>query len=152
MPLDTTSFDVIRTLPLPPERLFEVLTDARHREKWGAPDADTVLIVEKEDVSVGGQDRHRCGPKDAPEFLVDTRWYDLTSPERAVFTETLIFGGHAAMTSLVTYSLTPKGNGTELGVTVAVSSFTGADTLNEVRTGWEGGLMNLERHVNELVQ
>ena len=150
MPLETASFDMHRTLPLAPDRLFEVLTDANHREQWGAPDAEMVLVVDVEDVRVGGQDRHRCGPKEAPHFLVDTRWYDLAAPERAVFTETLIFGGEAAMTSLVTYSLTPSGDGTELAVTVAVSSFTGPDTLDEVRAGWEGGIANLARHVDEL--
>ncbi len=106
MALDTCSFDMQRTLPLTPERLWQVLTDAKHREKWGAPDADTVLIIDKADVRVGGLDRHRCGPVDAPEFVIETRWYDLAAPVRAVFTETLIAGGAAAFTSLITYSVT----------------------------------------------
>ncbi|MCK0095250.1 SRPBCC domain-containing protein [Yoonia sp. F2084L] len=90
MPLDTDTFDLHRTFNLPPEKLWVLLTDPKHREKWGGPDADTVLVVDKADVRVGGQDRHRCGPADAPEFIVDTRWYDLTEPSRAVFTETLV--------------------------------------------------------------
>ncbi|WP_342070013.1 SRPBCC domain-containing protein [Yoonia algicola] len=143
MTLDTKSFDMHRTLPLPPDRLWALLTDAKHREKWGAPDPETVLIVDVADVRVGGLDRHRCGPADAPEFVVDTRWYDLTQPIRAVFTETLIFGGTTACTSLVTYSLDAAGKGTELGVTVAVSSFTGPETLEELQQGWNGGIDNL---------
>ncbi len=146
MTLDTKSFDLHRTLPLPPSKLWEVLIDPKHREKWGAPDADTVLIVESADVRVGGQDRHRCGPADAPEFLVDTRWYDLAEPERAVFTETLIFGGEAAFTSLVTYSLEQDGSGTKLSLTVAVSSFSGPEALAEIQQGWHGGLENLEHY------
>jgi uncharacterized protein YndB with AHSA1/START domain len=127
------------------------MTDPKHREKWGAPDAETVLVVDTADLRVGGQDRHRCGPADAPDFVVDTRWYDLTSPERAVFTETLIIGGEALCTSLVTYALTASAEGTELSVTVAVSSFSGPETLDEFRSGWGGGLDNLERHVASLV-
>lgn len=80
MPLDTKSFDMHRTIPLPPAKLWDVLTDPKHREKWGGPDAETVLIVDQADVRVGGQDRHRCGPADAPEFVIDTRWYDLSAP------------------------------------------------------------------------
>ncbi|MEJ6399091.1 SRPBCC family protein [Yoonia sp. 208BN28-4] len=150
MSLDTSSFDMHRTLPLAPDRLWHVMTDPKHREKWGAPDAETVLIVDKADLRVGGQDKHRCGPADAPEFEVETRWYDLTSPDRAVFTETLIIGGDALCTSLVTYSLAPEGTGTKLSITVAVSSFSGPDTLDEFAHGWEGGLANLERHVESL--
>lgn len=152
MTLDTTSFDLHRTLPLPPDRLWTVMTDPKHREKWSAPDAETVLVVDTADVRVGGQDRHRCGPADAPEFVVDTRWYDLAQPERAVFTETLVIGGEAVCTSLVTYSLTASSDGTDLSVTVAVSSFSGPDTLEEFRHGWGGGLDNLERHVTSIVR
>ncbi|MDX8350813.1 SRPBCC domain-containing protein [Cognatiyoonia sp. IB215182] len=147
MGLDTTSFDLHRDLPLPPARLWEVMTDPKHREKWGGPDADTVLIVDTADLRVGGVDRHRCGPADAPEFEVETRWYDLTAPERAVFTETLIIGGEAICTSLVTYSLSTAESGTALAVTVAVSSFSGPETLQEFRQGWDGGLDNLQRLV-----
>ena len=150
MALDTSSFDIHRTFALPPEKLWILLTDAKHREKWGAPDDKTVLVVETADVRVGGQDRHRCGPPDAPEFIVDTRWYDLTEPSRAVFTETLIFGGTAACTSLVTYSLEPSDNRTELGITVATSSFTGPETLAELRHGWDGGLENLARYATRI--
>ncbi len=147
MALDTTTFDLHRTLPLKPQKLWEVMTDPKHREKWGGPDAETVLVVDTADLRVGGQDRHRCGPADAPEFVVETRWYDLTGPERAVFTETLIIGGEPICTSLVTYSLTAAGPATELGVTVAVSSFSGPETLEDFKQGWGGGLDNLERHV-----
>ncbi|MEL6838688.1 MAG: SRPBCC family protein [Pseudomonadota bacterium] len=146
MTLDTKSFDMHRTLPLPPAKLWEVLTDPKHREKWGGPDDNTVLIVDSADVRVGGQDRHRCGPADAPEFVIDTRWYDLAAPDRAVFTETLIIGDDALCTSLVTYALTPEGSGTKLSLTVAVSSFSGPDTLAEFQQGWDGGLDNLERY------
>ncbi|MDX8347888.1 SRPBCC family protein [Cognatiyoonia sp. IB215446] len=146
MTLDTKSFDMHRTLPLSPAKLWEVLTDPKHREKWGGPDADTVLIVDRADLRVGGQDRHRCGPADAPEFVIDTRWYDLTAPDRAVFTETLVIGNEAMCTSLVTYALTAEGMGTRLSLTVAVSSFSGREALAEFQQSWQGGLDNLERY------
>ena len=152
MPLDTKSFDLHRTLPLSAERLWHVLTDAKEREKWSGPDATTLLETDTADLRVGGQDRHRFGPVDAPEFLVETRWYDLTEAERAVFTETLIFGGEAVSTSLVTYVLDGKDNQTELGITVAVSSFSGPEALNEIKQGWAGGLDNLTAYTQALGQ
>lgn len=150
MALDTASFDMTRTLPLPPARLWEVITDAAHRASWASPETGMTLDVDAADVRVGGRDRHRYGPKDAPEFEVETHWYDLSGPDRAVFTETLIAGGAAICMSLVTYGLTAEGDGTVLEVTVAMSSFTGPDTLEEYRVGWEGGLSNLEAHAKGL--
>ncbi len=143
---DTKSFDLHRTLPLPAIRLWQVLTDAKEREKWNGPDAATVLETDAADLRVGGQDRHRFGPVDAPEFVVDTRWYNLTEPERAVFTETLVFGGEAVSTSLVTYVLDDKGAETSLSITVAVSSFSGPEALDEIQQGWAGGVDNLQSY------
>jgi uncharacterized protein YndB with AHSA1/START domain len=151
MPLETKSFDMHRTLPLAPGRLWDVLTDPKTREQWNGPDPQTRLVTDIADLRVGGMDRHRFGPADAPEFVVDTRWYDLSKPARAVFTETLIFGGTAACTSLVTYHLDATAEGTALGITVAVSSFTGPETLAEVQQGWQGGVDNLERYVARIV-
>ena len=82
--------------------------------------------------------------------MVDTRWYQLTGPDRAVFTETLIFGGEPVSTSLVTYVLTAAGTGTDLHVIVATSSFTGPEALAEIEQGWTGGLDNLVHYANQL--
>ncbi|MEL7179266.1 MAG: SRPBCC domain-containing protein [Pseudomonadota bacterium] len=152
MPLDTKSFDLQRTLPLSADRLWQVLTDAKEREKWNGPDADTLLETDMADLRVGGMDRHRFGPVDAPEFLVDTRWYNLTMPERAVFTETLIFGGEAVSTSLVTYVLSGEGGETTLDITVAVSSFSGPDTLDEIQQGWAGAMETLQSYASGITQ
>ena len=140
MTTDTATFDLARDLPLPPDRMWDLLIDPKHRENWGVPDPSMVLTVDTIDTRVGGIERHYCGPKDNPEFEVETRWYDLTMPERAVFTETLIFGGEAVATSLVTYALSGSGDGTTLDVTVAASSFSGPETLDEMKAGWAGGL------------
>ena len=143
MTLDTKSYDFFRSLPLPPKRLFPLLTEAKYRDRWNAPDADTPVETITEDLRIGGEDKQRCGPADEPAFEVLTRWYHLAAPDRVVLTETLYFGGQAACTSLVTYDLIAEGTGTALGVTVAVSSFTGPEALPEVQQGWEGGLDNL---------
>jgi uncharacterized protein YndB with AHSA1/START domain len=147
---DTGSIDFTRTLPVSPDQLWGLLTDPKHRERWGAPSDDAVLVMESADLRVGGQDRHRCGPLEAPDFTVLTRWYHLEAPARAVFTETLVIAEAAIFTSLVTYVLSPASDGTRLAVTVALSSFTGEDATADVQEGWTAGLANLDRYIATL--
>ncbi len=141
---DTGNFTLTRTFALSPERLWHVMTDATMRGTWNAPGPDMVLEAEKEDFRVGGQETHHCGPAEAPEFTVDTRWYRIDAPQDAVFTETVHAEGATMATTLVTYRLTPQDTGTRLDVAVAVSSFVGPEGLDEFQAGWEGGLTNLE--------
>lgn len=150
MTTDTGAFDFHRTLPLAPDQLWHVLTDANMRERWGAPSADMILKVETRDLKVGGIERHICGPKENPEFEVETRWYRLDAPSDASFTETIEIGGGAIATSLVTYRLKPSDKGSDLFVHVSISSFCGPEAASEFKDGWNGGLSNLETLVQEL--
>ncbi len=147
---DTALFEFDRSYAVSAKELWRLLTDPAMRAKWGAPTEGTVLEMEVEDLRVGGEERHRCGPADNPEFVVTTRWYRLDAPALAAFTETLIIGGDCLATSLVTYRLTEVGPDTRLGVAVAVSSFAGPDVPAEFRGGWEGGLANLDRLVQDI--
>lgn len=144
MTTDTGSFTLTRTLPLTPDRLWHVLTDAQMRESWGAPGDGMVLTMVRADLRVGGLETHRCGPAENPEFTVDTRWYRIDGPNDAVFTETVIIGGAAIATTLVTYRVTGTDTGAQLDITVAVSSFSGPDADDEFKAGWQAGLSNLE--------
>ncbi|MGB7318808.1 MAG: SRPBCC domain-containing protein [Planktotalea sp.] len=150
MTTDTGAFDFERALPLAPDQLWHVLTDGTMRERWGAPSDEMVLTMTKSDLSVGGIERHVCGPKENPEFEVETRWYRLDAPADAVYTETLEFGGSAVATSLVTYRIAANESGSTLCVHVSVSSFSGPDAASEFKEGWEGGLQNLEALAKEL--
>ena len=150
MKTDTGAFDFERDLPLPPDQLWHVLTDANMRERWGAPSPEMILKVVTSDLSIGGIERHMCGPKENPEFEVETRWYRLDTPFDAAFTETVEIGGGAIATSLVTYRLEEKEKGSKLFVHVAVSSFCGPEASSEFKDGWLGGLKNLEALVAEL--
>ena len=148
---DTKMLEFTRDLPLSPDRLWPVLTDAEHRSKWGAPEEGMVLEVERADTREGGEERHYCGPADNPEFVVDTRWYKLAGPDLAVFTETLLVGGETIFTSLVTYAVSAAGSGAKLEVAVAISSFVGDSAFDDVAQGWEGGLANLEAYAGQQV-
>ncbi|GGX59492.1 hypothetical protein GCM10007385_30850 [Tateyamaria omphalii] len=144
MTTDTGHFELTRTFPLTPDRLWHVLTDAEMRGTWNAPGEGMVMNLQTSDFRVGGLETHHAGPADTPEFTVDTRWYRIEGPHDAAFTETVNMGGAAIATTLVTYRISAEGDGTRLHVSVAVSSFAGQDADGEFKAGWEAGLANLE--------
>ncbi|MEL6958911.1 MAG: SRPBCC domain-containing protein [Pseudomonadota bacterium] len=139
---DTFIFD--RSFPLPPDRMWTLMTAPEYRELWGAPDDGQVLEMVSTDFTVGGTERHRCGPAEAPEFEVATRWYNIDAPSTVTFTEQIEAGGMVLGTSLVTYMLEPEGTGTQAGITVAVVSFVGPEMIAEFRAGWDGGIAKLD--------
>lgn len=143
----TGHFQITRTIAAPPARLWSLLTDPQAREAWGAPSDEAVLILDKADLREGGQERHRCGPKEAPDFIVDTHWYHLDAPERACYTETLTIGDARLAVSLVTYRLAAADAGCHLTVDVAVSSMTDDPVTEDFHGGWTSGLDRLERMI-----
>ncbi|MEM1373879.1 MAG: SRPBCC domain-containing protein [Pseudomonadota bacterium] len=143
MATQTSNLTFERSFSLPPARLWTLLTDPKMREAWGAPSEDTVLNMEISDLREGGFEVHHCGPREAPEFTVETRWYKLSAPEDACYTETLVIGGEKLFTSLVTYALSKTEDGTMLDINVAITSFGPEEMTADIREGWEGGLANL---------
>lgn len=140
------SFDMTRNFSIGADKLWHLLTDASEREAWGAPSDDHVLVSDTADLRGGGNEVHRCGPKDDPEYVVHTYWYRLDAPAFACFTETLEFSGMLGATSLVTYDIEGDGEGTTLTVYVTVSSFTGEDMVPDFKEGWTSGLDRLVRY------
>lgn len=145
MTTDTAEFTFQRRFPVSPDQLWHLLTDPHLRATWNGPSEDSQMVPVTSDLRVGGTDRHRCGPQDAPEFEVETRWYWLDAPTNAAFTETVEAGGEAVATSLVTYRVTPQSTGSELHVTVAISSFCGPEAPMEFSAGWENALAALQK-------
>lgn len=138
------TFRLNRKIAAPQDRLWHLLTDGKSRELWGGPSDDIVLILETTDLREGGQERHRCGPAENPEFTVDTHWYHIDAPTRACFTETVTAGGQRFGVSLVTYVLEADGPATTLTVDVSVASMTGGDMQDDFQSGWTSGLDRLE--------
>lgn len=142
---DTDTFSFTRRYALSPAQVWHLVTDAEQRAQWAVPDPSMTLTTLSSDLCLGGTDHHRCGPADAPEFDVVTRWYNIDAPTNAVFTETIMAGGAHLGASLVTCHIAADGGGSALHLTVAVSSFVGAEMIGEFRAGWTGGMANLDR-------
>lgn len=144
MPTDTDTFTFERAFPLSPTKLWSLLIDPHMREIWGAP-GDATLEIVTADTRLGGTDRHRCGPKDAPEFEVETRWYNLDEPQTATLTEVIEAGGMRLGASLVTYALSETKTGSDLSICVAVTSFVGPEMIAEFKDGWSGAVEKLDQ-------
>ena len=145
----TGQFTLRRQFQTPREELWTNLTDPQARAAWGAPSDDHVLHLETADLREDGHERHRCGPADAPEYTVDTRWYKLEKPDYAAFTETLTFGGARVSVSLVTYDLETDPEGTRLEVGITVVSFEGPEMIEEHKSGWTSALAQLQTRTAE---
>lgn len=141
------SFTINRTFETNMQSLWTVLTDPTCRQAWAGPSPEHVLHLDAADLRVGGKDLHRCGPKDDPEYTVETHWYFLDAPDTACFTETLAFGGQTASTGLVTYTLHAQGASTELNVHVAITSYIGDELFDEYQAGWTSALDRLPAYI-----
>ena len=149
MPTDTDTFTFTRDFPVEPTRMWTLLTHVDFRSELGAPHDGMTLTTLSEDFTVGGTERHRCGPEDAAEFEVETRWYHIAPPEVLVYSETIEAGGARLGASLVTTKLEAgAAGGTTVDFTVAVSSFVGPEMMEEFKSGWEGGLIKLDKLAN----
>lgn len=137
-------FTLTRQIAASPSVLWYILTDADERELWGAPSDEHVLDVDFANVVEGGSDRHRCGPKENPEFIVDTHWYVLNGPISAVVTERLHGGSGDWSLSLVGYELTEEDSGTALKIDVSVLSLEGPEMIEEHKSGWTSALARME--------
>lgn len=143
MTFHSAQLTFLRSFGTTPDRLWHLLTDPKMREIWSGPSDDLTLVVDQADLSEGGQDTHRCGPVDAPDFTVDTRWYRLCAPDAACFTETVRAGGETFSTTLVTYGLSKTATGVDLKIDMMVASYAGPEAIGEHEEGWTSALNRL---------
>jgi len=137
------TFRLTRPFSQSPDRLWHWLTDPDARSAWGAPSDTDVLILEKTDLREDGAERHRCGPAEAPDYAVATRWYRLDAPKLACFTETVEAQGSRVATSLVSYTLAATDAGCTLTVDVSVHSLIDEDISDDFQSGWTSALDRL---------
>lgn len=140
-----------REIACAPERLFHVITDRDLRQKWVAPNDESVVIIDQYDCRPGGREETRCGPKDAPEFNT-TGLFHVVSPDFLSFTETLVVRGQTMSISLCGHEISESYKGSTLRVTLQITSLVGADLFNDYRSGWSASLDNLAALASEFDQ
>ncbi|WP_226780284.1 SRPBCC domain-containing protein [Oceaniglobus trochenteri] len=139
---DFETLTLEREIPCSPERLFHLITDRDTRQKWSAPDNDSVLIIDEYDLRPGGHEKIRCGPKDSPDFNTLGQFHVVT-PEFFCLTETLAVGGETMSISLCSHEISATATGSLLRLTLQITSLVGPEMFKDFSNGWSASLANL---------
>ena len=128
------SFDLDRTYPHPPERVWSAFTRADLLERWVCPDPEWRVATCEVDARDGGGYRIRFGPRPDGDEYSEVATFAVFEPVERLVLDVLTEGGGTAETSRCTVLLLPVDGGTRLELTVEGVSEQAADNL---RTGWE---------------
>jgi uncharacterized protein YndB with AHSA1/START domain len=132
-----------RVCAAPVERVFQALSDAAERAKWGTPSESAVFFYEATDFRVGGRDVFRCGSKEDPQFRGVTTYCDIVPNQRIVSSEVIEVNGEAILISLLTTTLEPIDAGAKVILTAQVVSLKGDDMIQGAKTGHTAAMDNL---------
>jgi len=127
-----------RTIAADPARVYHCMTDASARQVWNSPDADAVFTVQNpQPATAGARETGTVGPADNPYVTAQTDWIITDPGAQLVYAETLEADGMALATALACAVFESADGKTDLTLHVHITSFTGEDTIAEVRGGWE---------------
>jgi uncharacterized protein YndB with AHSA1/START domain len=129
------SFDLDRTYPTPPERVWAAFTRADLLERWVCPDPEWRVASCEVDARAGGGYRVRFGPRPAGDAFSETATFTVFEPVQRLEFDVLTEGGDMAETSHCTVLLLPVDGGTRLELTV--EGLSGAEAAEGMRTGWQ---------------
>ncbi len=127
------------------DRVFAALANPVERAQWGVPSDKTALVYERADFREGGSDVFRCGPKRDPQFRGVTTYLDIIPNERIVSTELVETNGRKLLATMSTTMLERRNGGTNITVTIQVTSLAGEDMINGAKNGTGASLDNLVR-------
>lgn len=139
---DFETLTLERDIACAPERLFHVMTDRDLRQKWSAPNDESIVIIDQYDCRPGGREETRCGSKEALEFNT-TGLFHVVTADFLSFTETLVVGGQMMSISLCSHEISKGGKGSILRVTLQITSLVGPDLFKDYQNGWSASLDNL---------
>jgi uncharacterized protein YndB with AHSA1/START domain len=130
------SFDLDRTYPAPPERVWTAWTRADLLERWACPDPGWRVSACEIDARQGGGYRLRFGPRPAGDAYSETATYTVFEPvERLVFDVLTTGEDIGSERSRCTVLLLPVEGGTRLELTV--EGLSGAAAAEHLRVGWQ---------------
>ena len=132
-----------RTSDAPVDRVFAALANPVERAQWGVPSAKAALVYDRTDFREGGSDEFRCGPKHDPQYRGVTTYLEIVPNERVVSTELVAANGRKLLATLSTTTLESRGAGTNITVTLQVTSLAGEDMITGAKNGTGASLDNL---------
>ena len=141
---DYATLTLTRAIACPPARLFHLICDRDARAQWSGPAEGMEIAIDESDLRPGGREVARCGPVEAPEFVVTAEFHVVEAPQLLVFTEKLDIGGAILSVGLMTMEVAETPDGSTLTVTSQITSLSGPDTAAEVESGWDHALSGLQ--------
>ncbi len=140
------SFDLDRTYPAPPERVWTMFTRAEVLERWVCPDPDWVVSECDVDARAAGGYRVRFGPRPAGDEYSETATFAVFEPVQRLVMDVLTSGDDMSERSRCTILLVPVDVGTRLELTV--EGLSGALTAEQMRVGWQWCLEGIAENLS----
>jgi uncharacterized protein YndB with AHSA1/START domain len=139
----TGSFTIPLELPIPPDRLWPLLSELPERRKWVRMPGPSSTATHELDFRPGGGERltNTFVSGDLREELENrSTFYDVVPEQRIVASYEALVGGTLRWVALVTIDLTPTNAGTHLDWTeqyafVTLSTPDGADDVKHLIGG-----------------
>jgi uncharacterized protein YndB with AHSA1/START domain len=128
------SFDLERTYPAPPERVWAAWTRADLLQHWVLPDPEWRVSACEVDAREGGGYRLRFGPRPAGDAYSETATFAVFEPVERLVLDVLTEGDDTAESSRCTVLLLPVEGGTRLELTV--EGVSDAQAAEHLRIGW----------------
>jgi uncharacterized protein YndB with AHSA1/START domain len=128
------TFTVMRTYPLPPERVFAAWSTPEAKARWFGAPATTGYEL---DFRVGGTESNRGGPPGGPVYTYDATYRDIVPGERIVYSYSMAADDTVISVSVTTVEFAARGPGTTLTFTEQGVFLDGGDTpaVREKGTG-----------------
>jgi uncharacterized protein YndB with AHSA1/START domain len=126
----------------PVATLWQVWTAPAARAVWSAPSPRVTVEYLEADPRVGGREISLCRVDGQPDIRCDAGWLVMQPGQRSVTYEVISSGGVTQSAALVTADLAATGDGSQLTVTVQLSSLA-EDMEAGYRQGFDAGLANL---------
>ena len=134
-PIKHATFSVERTYPADAARVFRAFSDTDLKRRWFAEGEDWRVEEFAADFRPAGYERSRFRYADGPPITYDTRYLDIVTDDRLVFSYVMTIDGRLSSVSLASVELFPTQGGTRLVYTEQGQYFDGGDQVLQREIG-----------------
>ncbi|MEO0487866.1 MAG: SRPBCC family protein [Pseudomonadota bacterium] len=138
--MDTDTLDFTRTIAASPTRVLTLLTDSDARQAWNSPgEGFTVTVTHPASAAPGARETALVTGNGEPDTTVHTDWTSVTDTLVA-YAETLEVEGEPIAASFASTTLEPAGDGTQITLHIALTSFAGPEMLEGYKMGCQAAI------------